>query len=91
MKAYNEGDAEGCAKTYAEDAVFMTPKLDIIKGRAGIKQFFVEDWAAANGAAVEIEEEVKEVIYFGDWAVMRGLGEINVSEADSIRSTFNFK
>ena len=90
LKAWNNGDAEGCAYTYAEDAVFMPPDLPSIHGRAEIMVFF-EEQRRNNSGEMEIAEKVQEVIYFEDWAVMRGLGEISVQNTDSTLNKFQFK
>ncbi|MCK5705675.1 MAG: nuclear transport factor 2 family protein [Cyclobacteriaceae bacterium] len=91
LKAWNEGDAEGCANTYAEDAIFMSPGQVAVEGRDAIQKFFIEGRKSANGAEMKIEEKVQEVIYFDDWTVMRDSGIIKVAETDSIEDKFTFK
>jgi len=91
LKAWNEGDADGCSNTYAKDAIFMPPGQQSINGRDAIRKFFIDQRQNTNGAKMNIEEQVKEVIYFDDWAVMRGLGKITIAESDSSESKFTFK
>jgi uncharacterized protein (TIGR02246 family) len=91
LEAWNEGDADGCSNTYAEDAVFMPPGQKSVIGRDAIRKFFIEQREGTDGADMNIEEQVKEVIYFDDWAVMRGLGEITIDESDSSETKFTFK
>ena len=91
LKAWNEGDAEGCANTYSKDAIFMPQGYASVEGRDNIREFFNDhEWEATEGTVLNIEEEVEEVIYFGDWAVMRGLGEITTIETDS-KDNYRFK
>jgi uncharacterized protein (TIGR02246 family) len=91
LEAWNQGDADGSSNTYAEDAVFMPPGQKSVIGRDAIRKFFHEQRESTDGADMNIEEQVKEVIYFDDWAVMRGLGEITIKESDSSESKFTFK
>jgi len=91
LQAWNKRDAEGCAITYSKDAIFMPQGYASVKGRDDIEEFFnANEWEVKEGTVMNIEEEVEEVIYFGDWAVMRGLGKITQIEDDS-RENYRFK
>jgi uncharacterized protein (TIGR02246 family) len=90
LKAWNNGDAEGCANTYAAEALFMPPELASIQGRAAIKNFF-ENEVPKNVGEMEITEKVQEVIYFGDWATMQGLGNIAIKKTDTTTENISFK
>jgi uncharacterized protein (TIGR02246 family) len=90
LKAYNDGDLDGIGNTYAKDAVFMPPNQPSVHGRAEIIKFFQEE-VVSNSSRMEITEKVQEVIYFGDWAVMRGLGEISITIPDSTSNKVQFK
>ena len=90
LQAWNKKDFEACAITYAKDAVFMSPGVPVVHGREAIKQFFV-DFRTADTREMEITEQVKEVIYFGDWAVMRGTGQFNIQNSDSATEEIPFK
>jgi uncharacterized protein (TIGR02246 family) len=92
LQAWNKRDAAGCAITYSKDAIFMPPGQESVEGRDNIRKLFNDhEWEVAEDAAMNIEEEVEEVIYFAGWAVMRGLGEITVSETDSTEDIYRFK
>lgn len=90
LKAWNNGDAEGCANTYSAEALFMPPKLSSIQGREAIKRHF-ENEVPKNVGQMKITEKVQEVIYFGDWATMQGLGNISIQKTDSTLENISFK
>ncbi|WP_282135336.1 YybH family protein [Seonamhaeicola maritimus] len=90
LQAYNEADLQGIGKTYAKDGVFMPPNLPSIYGRSNIVKFFQKEVVDSN-SKLEIAETVEEVIYFKDWAVMRGLGEISITIPESTSNNIQFK
>ncbi len=90
LNAWNNGDAEGCANTYSEEALFMPPELSTIQGREAIKNYFEEE-VRKNPGEMKITEKVLEVIYFGDWAAMQGLGEVSFQKSDSTAENISFK
>jgi ketosteroid isomerase-like protein len=90
LEAYNNGDLNGIGNTYAKDAIFMPPNLPSIHGRSEIMRFFQEE-VISNKSKMKIAETVQEVIYFEDWAVMRGLGEIAIKIPDATSNKIPFK
>lgn len=90
LNAWNNGDAEGCAKTYSKEALFMPPQIPSIQGREAIKKFF-EAEVPKNTDEMRITEKVQEVIYFGDWATMQGLGKISIQKTDATMEYISFK
>ncbi len=75
VEAWIKGDAEGCANTYSLDAVFMTPGQPSFNGRQAIKKRYDKMFKNRNDSVtVELNETVHDVIYFNDWAVIRGSG-----------------
>ena len=90
LKAWNNGDAEGCANTYSEEALYMTPEFPSIQGREAIKKSFEEE-VPKNIGEMKITEKVQEVIYFGDWATMQGLGNVAIQKTDSTMENISFK
>jgi len=90
LNAWNNGDAEGCANTYSEEALFITPEFPSIQGRDALRKSFEEE-VPKNLGEMKITEKVQEVIYFGDWATMRGLGEISTHKSDSTVENKPFK
>ena len=90
LQAWNEKDFDACAVTYANDAVFMSPGIPALHGREAVKQFFV-DFRTTDTREMEIREQVKEVLYFGDWSVMRGAGQFSIQNIDSAPDEIPFK
>jgi len=75
VTAWINGDAEGCANTYAENAVFMVPDQPSYHGRKAIKERYEKMFDQRNDSIrIEMTETVEEVIFFDEWAVMRGSG-----------------
>ncbi|MEQ8574316.1 MAG: nuclear transport factor 2 family protein, partial [Fulvivirga sp.] len=75
VTAWIKGDAEGCANTYSENAVFMVPNQPSYHGRAAIKERYEKMFNQRNDSTrIEMTETVKEVIFLDDWAVIRGSG-----------------
>ena len=55
--AFNKGDAKAVAAFYAEDAVFLPPTHDVIKGPAGVEKFFAGLFGAGvTGHKLELIE-----------------------------------
>jgi len=90
LKAWNNGDAHGCAITYSEDALFMPTEQSSIRGRQAIEKIFKNEVPKKVGE-MKISEKVQEVIYFGDWATMQGLGDISIQKNDSTIENISFK
>jgi uncharacterized protein (TIGR02246 family) len=89
VNAWINGDAEGCANTYSEDAVFMVAEQTSYLGRQAIKESYELDFKSRNDSTnAEMEEIVNEVIFFDDWAVIRGSG---YESQDSIGSKNAYK
>ncbi len=75
VEAWIKGDAEGCADTYAADAVFMTPDQPSYHGRQAIMERYDKMFKSRDDSVdAKMNETVHDVIYFDDWAVMRGSG-----------------
>jgi uncharacterized protein (TIGR02246 family) len=90
LNAWNNGDAQGCTNTYSEEALYMTPGFPSIQGREAIRKSFEEE-VPKNIGEMKITEKVQEVIYFGDWATMQGLGEVSIQKSDSTVENSSFK
>jgi uncharacterized protein (TIGR02246 family) len=75
VEAWIKGDAEGCANTYSMDAVFMTPDQPSFHGRQAIMERYDKMFKSrSDSVTIQMTETVHNVIYFDDWAVMRGSG-----------------
>lgn len=75
VEAWIKGDAEECANTYSMDAVFMTPDQSSYHGRQAIMERYDKMFKSRiDSVTIQMTETVHNVIYFDDWAVMRGSG-----------------
>lgn len=67
VTAWINGDAEGCANTYSENAVFMVPDQPSYHGRAAIKDRYEKMFNQRNDSThIQMTETVKEVIVLDD-------------------------
>ena len=58
-KAFNSGNAKQLATFYTEDAVFLPPTHDVLKGPAGVEKFFTALFAnGVTGHKLELIEVV---------------------------------
>ena len=92
VKAFAEGDAEGCANLYTADTIYMQAGLPMEKGRNVVLQGYKEFFDSRTNKLIEISEPIEEVISFGDMAVIRGSGK-NVEETstgDRIIKTYKY-
>ncbi len=75
VTAWINGDAEGCANTYSKNAVFMVPDQPSYRGRTVIRDYYEASFRQRNDSTkFKMVEPVEEVIFFDDWAVIRGSG-----------------
>jgi uncharacterized protein (TIGR02246 family) len=89
VDAWIRGDAEGCANTYSEDAVFMVPDQPSYRGRQVILEHYEKMFKSrVDSTEVEMAEIVNEVIFFDDWAVIKGAG---YESLDSIGTKGTYK
>ena len=79
VKAFTDGDAEGCANLYTEDTIYMQAELPIEKGRDVVLDGYQKYFKTRTNKIIEVSEPIKEVISFGDMAVIRGTGK-NIEE-----------
>lgn len=82
--AYNDGNADGVANLYADDAVVMPPGTPPLFGRAAIREYIVGDSAAAKAAGLMLTiEHGDSVGISGDLAWHTG--PYSVSDASGAR------
>ena len=79
VKAFKEGDAEGCAKLYTEDTVYMEAELPIAAGRDVVLFNYQAYFKDRKNKIIEMDEPISEVIKFGNMAAFRGTGK-NIEE-----------
>jgi uncharacterized protein (TIGR02246 family) len=78
--AFNKGDAKAVAAFYAEDATFLPPSHDVIKGPAGVEKFFAGLFSnGVTGHKLELIEangDEDTVIAAGKWSAKTKDGSI---------------
>ncbi|MFT5736738.1 MAG: hypothetical protein ACJAU2_001135 [Maribacter sp.] len=86
--AWINRDAEECANTYSENAVFMNPNQPSYHGRVAIKDCYEKLFNPRNDSTrIEMTETVKEIIVFDDWAVISGSG-FETRDAEGASGTY---
>jgi uncharacterized protein (TIGR02246 family) len=65
----NAGDATRVAATYTNDAVFVDPYGNVVRGRAAIQEYFGQSFATRSS---NWESRVDETVMIGDLAVAYG-------------------
>ena len=91
MKAFKEGDAEGCAKLYTEDTVYMEAELPIVVGRDVMLSNYQAYFKGRKNKIIERAEPISEVITFGNMAAFRGTGK-NIEETPAgVQETRTYK
>ena len=79
VKAFTAGDAEGCAKLYTEDTIYMQAELPMEVGREVVLAGYQEYFKGRTNKIIEMAEPISEVITFGNMAAFRGTGK-NIEE-----------
>ncbi|HJN90393.1 MAG TPA: hypothetical protein QGG93_08685 [Verrucomicrobiota bacterium] len=91
VEACIAGDAEGCAKLYTDDTIYMQPELPIEVGREVVFSGYHDYFKTRTNKVIEVIEPIEEVISFGNWVAMRGTGK-NVEETpDGVLETKTYK
>jgi uncharacterized protein (TIGR02246 family) len=70
----NAGDAAGVASFYTDDAVFLDPYGNVVRGRAAIEQMFAQ--FSADGSS-NWNVRIDETVMLGDVAVSTGTWSAN--------------
>ena len=91
VKAFNAGDAEGCAKLYTDDTIYMQAELPMKVGRDVVLAGYQEYFKGSTNKIIEMAEPISEVITFGNMAAFRGTGK-NIEETPSgVQETKTYK
>ena len=91
VKAFTAGDAEGCAKFYTDDTIYMQAELPIEVGRDVVLAGYQEYFKSRTNKIIEMAESISEVITFGNMDAFRGTGK-NIEETPAgVRMTKTFK
>jgi uncharacterized protein (TIGR02246 family) len=84
IDAYNAADAAGLAALFAEDGK-QSPPLSPVLDRAGIEASYAEQFAAAAGLSLGVEQE--DVVVSGDMAVGWGNFTLTAEGAEEPTAT----
>ena len=91
VKAFKEGDAEGCAKLYTDNTVYMEAELPIAVGRDVVLSNYQAYFKGRKNKIIEMAEPISEVITFGNMAAFLGPC-INVEETQAgVQKTKTYK
>jgi len=91
VKAFTAGDAEGCAKLYTDDTIYMQAELPMEVGRDVVLAGYQEYFKSRTNKIIEMAEPISEVITFGNMAAFRGTGK-NIEETPAgVRMTKTYK
>jgi uncharacterized protein (TIGR02246 family) len=92
VQTHVAADFEECATLFAENAIYMVPGRPSLKGRDEIKAYLRESFTGrGNKKIIEMKEPAKEVIFFGDYAAVRGTGYDKILGADSTFTESTYK
>ena len=90
-KSHSQGDAEGLAGLYAQDAILLPPDRPAISGRQSIQDYF-QTIFRRFGTNLHMESEELHVV--GDWALDRGVYQLHlvpqVGDGEPIREQGNY-
>lgn len=78
LTAYNAGDADAVANTYAEDAIDMPNEQPTASGRADIRTAIAGQLALGKATATLTSDEMQ---LMGDWAFDRGRYNVSIVPA----------
>ncbi len=92
VRTHVEGDFEECSSLFAENAVYMVPGRPSLKGRSQIKAYLKESFTGrGDNKILDMKEPAEEVIFFGDYATVRGTGYNNILREDSTITKSTYK
>ena len=92
VRTHIAADFEECASLYAENAVYMAPGRPSLIGRSEIKAYLKESFTGrGDNKILDMKEPAEEVVFFGDYATIRGTGYDHILSADSTITKSTYK
>ena len=92
VRTHVAADFEECATLFAENAVYMVPGRPSLKGRSEIKAYLKESFTGrGDNKILDMKEPAEEVVFFGDYAAVRGTGYNNTLREDSTITKSTYK
>jgi uncharacterized protein (TIGR02246 family) len=84
VRTHIAADFDECATLFAENAVYMVPGRPSLKGRSEIKDYLKESFTSrGDDKILDMKEPAEEVVFFGDYAAVRGTGYDDTLSEDS--------
>ncbi|MBT8184443.1 MAG: SgcJ/EcaC family oxidoreductase [Eudoraea sp.] len=92
VRTHLAADYEECSSLFAEHGVYMVPGRPSLKGRSEIKAYLKESFTGrGDNKILDMKEPAEEVVFFGDYAAVRGTGYDNSISADSTITKSTYK
>jgi uncharacterized protein (TIGR02246 family) len=92
VRTHLAADFEECATLFSENAVYMVPGRPSLKGRSEIKAYLKESFTGrGDNKVLDMKEPAEELIFFGDYAAVRGTGYDDILSADSTITKSTYK
>lgn len=92
VRTHLAADYEECSSLYAKNAIYMIPGRPSLKGRDQIRKYLKESFTSrGNKKILEMKEPAEEVVFFGDYAAVRGIGYDKIQKEDSTITKFTYK
>jgi len=92
VRTHLAADFEECASLFAENAVYMVPGRPSLKGRSQIKAYLKESFTGrGDNKILDMKEPAEELVFFGDYAAVRGTGYDDILSADSTITKSTYK
>ena len=92
VRTHVAADFEECASLFSENAVYMVPGRPSLKGRSQIKSYLKESFTGrGENKILDMKEPAEEVIFFGEYATVRGTGYNNTLREDSTITKSTYK
>lgn len=92
VRTHVAADYEECSALFAKNAVYMVPGRPSLNGREQIRSYSKESFKSrGNNKIPDMKEPAEEVIFFGDYAALRGIGFDTIQKEDSTITTSTYK
>ena len=92
VRTHLAADFEECASLYAENATYMVPERPSLIGRSEIKAYLKESFTSReNYEILDMKEPAEEMVFFGNYAAVRGTGYDQILNSDSTITKTTYK
>jgi uncharacterized protein (TIGR02246 family) len=92
VRTHVAADYEECSSLFEKNAVYMVPGRPSLEGRDEIRAYLKKSFTGrGNNKILEMKEPAEEVIFFGNYAAVRGTGYDVILKEDSTRTKSTYK